>query len=467
MPAEDEIYLRSTLAFCSDCGKTEFARIVARNSGVYMERVCPVRGAVGVKIAKDPAWYQARIAAPRAMQACSGAPVPGKHGCPLDCGPCPWHSGRLHLPVFSITNDCNLDCPICFTYNRPDKKYFKSIEDTRKIIGHILERNAEVQLINLTGGEPTLHPQLFELLEACKQAGIERVTMNTNGIRIAGDFEFAKRIKEAGVQVVLSLDTLEPNKSLLIHGKDITRAKRKCLANLEALDIPTTILPVCIKGCNEAEVAEIVHTWVRKPFVRSVTVQNMTFTGLNGSQFAPHEHITLDEVEELLASRPGIAQADFFAPSSYHPMCYSAAYYIVRGEQMVSLATILGTGMLAEMSAGSYFLNPERDLSAAFRDGINRMWAEGADDASIAMLREFLAALYPPRHKLRPDEQRQILERWVKMVLIHPHMDADNFDIDRVSACGDLVPDESGQMVPACAYNLLYRQKDPRFWVEP
>lgn len=464
MSADDEIYLRSTLAYCSHCGKTEFARIVARTSGVYMERVCPEKGAVGVKIAKDPAWYQARTSRPRPIEAC-GDGVPGQKGCPFDCGPCQWHTGRLHLPVFSITNDCNLDCPICFTYNRPDQKYFKSIEDTRKIIGHILDRSGGVQLINLTGGEPTLHPQLFELLDACHQEGIGRITMNTNGIKIAGDFRFAQRIKESGVQVVLSLDTLDPNKSLLIHGKDITRAKLKCLENLEALDIPTTILPVCIKGCNETEVVDIVHTYIRKPFVRSVTVQNMTFTGENGSQFQPHQHITLDEVEELLASRDGVVQADFFAPSSYHPMCYSAGYYIVRDDQLISLAQILGADTLAEMSAGSYFLNPTHDLSGAFRDGINRLWAAGADDRTIAVLREFLSVLYPANQKLTPDAQRQILERWVKMILIHPHMDSDNFDIDRVSSCGDLVPDESGQMVPACAYNLLYRQKDPRFWV--
>jgi hypothetical protein len=68
---------------------------------------------------------------------------------------------------------------------------------------------------------------------------------------------------------------------------------------------------------------------------------------------------------------------------------------------------------------------------------------------------------------LPASERKALLERWIKMLLIHPHMDSDNFDIDRVSSCGDLVPDEDGRMIPACAYNLLYRQKDSRFWREP
>ncbi|HPT48619.1 MAG TPA: radical SAM protein [Accumulibacter sp.] len=466
MGGNEAIYLRSTIAYCAHCEKTEFARIMARADGVFMERVCPAKGTARVKIAKNAAWYTARMSRPRVVEA-DGSGKPSQKGCPFDCGPCQWHTGKLHLPVFSITNDCNLDCPICFTYNRPDHKYFKTVAETEQIVDHILARSGGVQLINLTGGEPTLHPDLFAIFDACRREGIGRITMNTNGIKIGGDRRFAERIKDAGVQVVLSLDTLNPTKSLLIHGKDITRAKRKCLENLEALDIPTTILPVCIKGCNEADVLDIVHTHLRKPFVRSITVQNMTFTGANGRQFKPHDHITLDEVEELLAQREGISQSDFFVLSSYHPLCYSASYYIVRDDLLIPLADLLEPEVLAELSAGSYILNPERDLSNEFRAGVNRLWAAGADDRTLAALRAFLAALYPADRVLPASERKALLERWIKMLLIHPHMDSDNFDIDRVSSCGDLVPDEDGRMIPACAYNLLYRQKDSRFWREP
>jgi uncharacterized radical SAM superfamily Fe-S cluster-containing enzyme len=464
-----ETYVRSTMAYCPVCKKAEFARIVVRESGVFMERLCPERGAISTRIAKDPEWYAARTAVPR--RAVSHVPCqPSVKGCPFDCGPCEWHTGGLHLPVFSITNDCNLDCPICFTHNRADCRYYKTVEETRQIVSHIVERaertkqGGGLQLINLTGGEPTQHPDLFAIIDACRHERIGRITLNTNGLRIAGSRDFAERIKEAGVQLVLSLDTFDPATSVLIHGKDITKAKRKCLDMLSELDIPTTILPVCIKGINDHEIPDIVHDSLRRPFVRSVTVQNMTYTGKNGSLFTPREHITLDEVETLLARREGIMREDFFSLASYHPLCYSAAYYIVRGERMISLARLLGRELLTEMSTDAYILDPKRDLSAPFRDAINRLWAEGTDEESLAILHEFFSALYPAQRRLSETEQQTVLEKWVKMVLIHPHMDEDNFDIDRVSACGDLVPDEQGRMIPACAYNLLYRQQDPRFW---
>lgn len=459
----EETYLRSTLAYCPRCHKTEFARIVARPDGVFMVRVCPQQGGVETRIAADAEWYKERTAAPRKASKQAHC-IPSKKGCPFDCGPCEWHSGDLHLPVFSITNDCNLDCPICFTHNRPDRKYYKSIAETRQIIGHIVERTGGIQLINLTGGEPTQHPDLFALLDACRHEKIGRITMNTNGIRIAGDRRFAEQIKAAGVQLVLSLDTFDPEASVRIHGKDITKAKRKCLDTLAELDIPTTILPVCIKGVNDHEIPDIVHDSLRRAFVRSVTVQNMTYTGKNGSLFEPRQHITMDEVEALLAQREGISRSDFFPLSSYHPLCYSAAYYLVKGERMISLSGLLGREQLMAMSTDAYILNPRNDMSAEFRDAINRLWAEGADEETIALLRRFISELYPPQNHLSDPERQKVLETWIKMVLVHPHMDEDNFDIDRVSACGDLVPDESGRMVPACAYNLLYRQQDARFW---
>lgn len=290
--------------------------------------------------------------------------------------------------------------------------------------------------------------------------------MNTNGLRIAEDKQFAERIKASGVQLVLSLDTFDPEMSVTIHGRDITEAKRCCLTRLEELHIPTTILPVCIKHVNEHEVADIVHTYIRKPFVCSITVQNMTFTGKNGSRFEPREHTTLDDIEQLLSGRDGISQDDFMPLSSYHPLCYSAAYYIVRDGAMISLTRLFSRERLAAMTESSYLPVPDERSATELRDGINRLWAEGADDATMRILKAFLAAMHPQSRSIPRAEQAALLEEWIKMVLIHPHMDRDNFDIDRVSSCGDLVPDESGRMIPACSYNLLYRRVDPRFWVD-
>lgn len=459
------VTLDSTLAYCPECGKSEHALITARDSGVYLERICPESGTVAVRIARDYRWYLERTAEPHPMERMPNA---GKlsRGCPFDCGPCECHTARLHLPVISITNLCNLDCPICFTYNRPDLAYLKSPEELSAIIGHLKAASEELELVNITGGEPTLHPGLFDLLRLCAEAGIGKVTMNSNGLRLARDREFARLLKEAGVRVVLSLHTLDPEKSIIIHGRDITEEKRLAMEILEEFDIPTTVLCVSIRGVNGEETAGLARNALSKGFVRGVTIQNMTFTGENGSRFRPREHVTIDEVEDILAAQDGFAKSDFFPLGSYHPLCYSVAYYLVGKERIISLSRIIDRKILTRATENSYLLDGGDELAAAFREGIDRLWAEGEDKETISFLREAVRELYPPDRRLTREERLARAESLIKMLYIHPHMDEDNFDIGRVSRCGDLVPDESGRMIPACSYNLLYRRQDPRFWKE-
>lgn len=462
---KSEIYLNSTLAYCTHCNKTEFARIVAKESGVFMERVCPVQGTQRVRIVADYRWYQEKMAIPQEII----KPIlqkPLQTGCPKDCGLCEAHTTPILLPVVSITNHCNLNCPICFTYNRYDHNYYKSTAEMRKIVEHITEQTHCIELINITGGEPSLHPNLFDILAVCRENGIDRITMNTNGLKIASDRKFAEKLKESGVQLVLSLDTVDSTKSKIIHGKNIVAEKQQALKIIEELQIPTTILSVCIKGINEEDVVDIVHTYFHKDFVRSITIQNMTFTGENGSQFEPREHVTIDEIEKLLASRGEFAQTDFFPLGSYHPLCYSVAYYFLHKNKLLSLSQLIDRAILTKLSGNVYFLNGQQNFSTHFAEGINRLWAEGEDETLIKLLKDFLKALYPTDRILTAPERVKIAEQRIKAIYVHPHMDSDNFDIDRVSRCGDIVPDESGQMVPACSYNLLYRQKDSRFWVE-
>lgn len=459
------MFISSTLAFCRQCNESELARIVARDGKVFLERMCPRHGVQSVIIASDFEWYMDRMNLYKTFPE-PKEKKPSEQGCPKDCGLCQWHSNAIALPVFSITNDCNLDCPKCFTYNRQDARYYKTVDETKKIINEIVRQSGGVQLINLTGGEPTLHPGLFDIIDTCRHEGIQRITMNTNGLKIAEDKDMAKRIKDAGVQLVLSLDTLTPGTSKVIYGKDIVRQKLQALEYLEELDIPVTILSVAVKGLNEKDIAGIASEYLKKEFVRSLTIQNMTYTGFNGSNFKPRVHITIDEVENFLSEKEEFSPGDFFPLASYHPMCYSVAYYFSTDGALIPLRKILSRDSLIGKSSESYFINPALDYSAEFLNGINELWALGEDDAVVRKLRDMVGTLYPADREVSAAQRAEYIERHFKMIYIHPHMDEDNFDIDRVSRCGDIVPDENGRMIPACSYNLLYRQEDPRFWVE-
>jgi uncharacterized radical SAM superfamily Fe-S cluster-containing enzyme len=451
--------LGSTRAWCPQCRQVEHALYTATKDGVYMERICPAQGSRRSPVCLSQDWYMERTGAARRIRH-GKASVPARRGCPHDCGPCVHHAGQLRLPVFSITNNCNLACPICFTHNRPDQIYNKTPDELESILDHIEAESKNLDLLNLTGGEPTLHPGLFDLLERCAKRSFRRVSMNSNGLILGKDKAFAEKIKASGVQVIFSLDTLDPAKSLRIHGRDIVRDKLDALAMLENLDIPTAILLVWIPGLNDNEVPGLIREYLPRDFVCGITIQNMAYTGHYGSRFSPRRHSTLEEVELGLAAG-GFAADDFFTHGSYHPFCYSTAYFIVDGARRVPFTRLAGKELLTAATEDSFLMRKTPELERQFRDGIDALWAAGAPKDELALIKKFIA-----RYNDEDTRHPGFFHEMVKTVTIHAHMDEDTFDLAKTALCGDLVPDENGSMIPACAYNLLYRQKDPRFWAE-
>ena len=111
-------------------------------------------------------------------------------------------------------------------------------------------------------------------------------------------------------------------------------------------------------------------------------------------------------------------------------------------------------------------MKPKKGFSRIFLDGINKYCALSENPETIEILRSLFTHIYPVNETITEEERMQRAETVIKPIMIHAHMDEDNFDLDRVSRCADLVPDENGAMVPACSYNLVYRIKDERFWYE-
>ncbi|MDR3212753.1 MAG: radical SAM protein [Azoarcus sp.] len=454
-----ETNLGSTRAWCPVCKTVEHALYSATDEGVFMERICPRHGAKRTPVCRTKEWFFERTRQPRPMQQ-NPHLTPVKKGCPFDCGPCANHAGSLRLPIFSITNHCNLKCPICFTHNRQDEIYNKSMDELEALLDIIEAEKQDVDLLDLTGGEPTLHPRIGEILERCARRSF-RVAMNSNGLVLGKNRKLAEKVKETGVQVILSLDTLDAGKSARIHGADIVQGKLNALAMLEELGIPTVLLMVWIPGINDEELPKLIDDFLPKKFICGITLQNMAYTGQYGSLFSPRIHSTLEDVEQGLVRGGRFAASDFFAHGSYHPFCYSASYFIVDGNVRIPFTRLAPTDLLIRATADSYLLKPLPELERCFRTRIDELWAEGASREELAVLKRFIA-------RLGSDDARnpRFLHEMVKTVTLHAHMDEDNFDLARVSLCGDLVPHEDGRMIPACSYNLLYRQQDSRFWTE-
>jgi uncharacterized radical SAM superfamily Fe-S cluster-containing enzyme len=366
--------------------------------------------------------------------------------------------------VLSVTNACNMRCPICFTYNRPDRVYHMPVDEMRRTVDWIVESSGSVDLINITGGEPTLHPQILELLEVCRRPEIGRVTMNSNGLVLAQRPDLCEKLAELGVCVILSFHTLEREASLAIHGRDVVADKLLALENLTRAGVRVTLLHALIRGVNESTLGSLLNFMRENDRILSLTVQTMTHTGQGGGRWADRRHIPVDEAARIVCeqSEGALTFEDFAPRPSAHPLCYLTCNLLKSGRELVPFARFASREALAAMTTDSYLVRP-RGGEKLFRDAINDLYSRGKT-GHLKAFRGLVERLFPATGALSDFEQQRAAEEMVRTIYVHSHMDEDNFDCSRAMLCPDLVPAEPGRLIPACTYNLFYRMKDPRFY---
>jgi uncharacterized radical SAM superfamily Fe-S cluster-containing enzyme len=462
----DYTYFRTVRGMCRHCREIVPAHVFFRDGQVWQQSLCPSCRNEPALIASDYRWYLAQVL--RAIP--DHSPLPGakplRLGCPHDCGPCAWHASPCQLPVISVTNACDLRCPICFTYNRTQPIYHMSVEEMRRRVDCIIAASGTVDLINITGGEPTLHPQLLDILKQCQRPQIGRITMNSNGLRLARDYDLCEELARLGVYIVLSLDTLDGGISEHLHGRDITESKHRAIENLTRAGVRMTLLHVMIRDTNEDCIRNILELLRQNDQILSLTVQTMTYTGQGGGRFTPRRHIPVDEAAHIVCAQSGgeLAFDDFVTRPSAHPLCYLICYMLKRGPSLLPFARFAAREQIERLLRESYLMRAE-DAGAFFADAINQLYAQGRTE-HLAALRELVETLYPTPGTLTNFERQRLAETSVRTVYVHTHMDEDTFDCSRALLCPDLVPGEPDRLVPACTYNLFYRRMDGRFYAE-
>ena len=471
----DYTYFTTVRGMCRECREIVPARVFFRDGKVWQQSLCPVHGAsddpqsdggaAPALIAADKDWYLRNVLAAFPDRSPLKGSHPSQRGCPHDCGPCAWHASPCQLPVFSVTNACNLDCPICFTYNRKDRMYFMSPEEMRRTVDWILESSGPVDLVNITGGEPTLHPQILDLLECCRRPEIGRVTMNSNGLVLAEDPDLCKRLADLGVYVILSFNTFDSAASKRLHGRDVVGAKLKAIENLSRAGARMTLLNVLTRGENETSIAGIFDLMRANDHILSLTVQTMTYTGQGGGKSSERRHIPVDEAARIVCEHSSgqLEFSDFLPRPSAHPLCYLTCYMLKQGSAFLPFARFTSREKIVELTLDSYLLRIEDD-DGWFRRIIDDLFAQGKS-GELKTFRRLVEDLYPSDRAVDAFERQRIAESAVRTVYIHSHMDEDTFDCSRAMLCPDLVPSEPGRLIPACTYNLFYRMQDGRFYV--
>ncbi len=465
----DHVYYSMTKSLCATCKSPVDAKIHFVGDAVYFDKFCPEHGHQKALVSSSVEWYLDALSFVAPNTPPRGETKAVRSGCPFDCGPCKSHQQKVYMPVVPITSACNLDCPICYTVNKNDGAHMLSAEDFGKILGHLKEQHDEIDIINFTGGEPTMHPELPKLLRMSREAGIRRLTISTNGLKLKNE-EYVREMAACDARIVLSLDTFDPAVDKILLGANTVKTKLEVLELLEKHDVTTTILPAVAAGLNDKDLGPLFDLMMSKPNVVSLELHTLTFTGQGGVGFDRTARITTPDLHRLLEehTRGAITGRDFVPSPLAHPHCYSICYLLVLDDgPPVPLARFIGRDKLFELLGDSIYIQPREKVEEVLRTAMDELWADPdrlpEAEGVLSTLKRLLGAMFPPGKPLALEARQKIAERSIKAVYIHSHMDEETFDVARIMKCSIGVPETDGSNIPTCSYNVLYREADKRF----
>jgi uncharacterized radical SAM superfamily Fe-S cluster-containing enzyme len=470
--SSQEIFHSFSRGLCPACKKPVDGVRIIRDGKVYLRKQCPSHGQSEGLISGDAEWFL------KSLTYIKEGSIPLKHstevknGCPDDCGLCPDHEQHSCLPIIEITNHCNLECPICIVQNRHN--YNMTKEEFGKILDGLVEKEGQLETINLSGGEPTLHPQFFELLDMARaKTEISRVSISTNGLRCATDYEFCEELAKRKVYISLQLDALSnPALRVLRGGGDQRAAKEKALNNLEKAGVRTTIVSTVAKGVNDHLIGETIKLLYERDFILSLTFQPAAYTGYGGEHFAPHDPmnvITIPDVVNAAAAQTDgmLTKSDFLPLPCSHPGCFGLTYLLKTDTGFVPFPRFLELQKYLEIISNRGTIRPDEEFEGAIKGAIDEMWTSAGQvpDAKkiLAALKKAIFLMYPEEKALALEERLHIGESLVKTIFIHAFMDVHTFEVDRIKKCCTHYAMPDGRLMPGCAYNLLYRDKDTRY----
>jgi len=449
------------VSICSTCYRKIEGKIVFQDAAVYLLKRCPTHGHERVLIADDVSYYRKCrevFIKPPEMPLAFNTPV--RWGCPYDCGLCADHQQHSCLSIIEVTDHCNLRCPICYADSGPERRTYRSLDHIQRLIDAVVRNEGQPDVVQISGGEPTLHPDFFAILDRAKAAPIRHLMVNTNGIRIAQDETFAQRLAEymPDLEIYLQFDSLERDPLMVLRGADLRDVRARALERLNRLEVSTTLVVTLKKGLNDGEIGAIIDFALTQPAVRGVTFQPIQAAG-RLEQFDPAtDRLTLTEVRRRILEQTNVFRPEDVLPVPCHPDSLAMAYALKVDGKVLPLTGLIDPAVLIEGGRNTIVFEQDE----AVRAGVFKLFATNhSPDSMAASLRDLLCCL--PRLVAPAGLGYENVFR----VLIMQFIDAFSFDVRSVKKTCVHIVHPDGRLIPFDTYNLFYRDELETSRLEP
>jgi len=449
----DYLFYDTATSVCGSCLRRAEAKVLIRDDSVFMDKLCYGCGKRSEVLISDDADYYRRcrevFVKPSEMPERWNTPM--KHGCPYDCGLCPSHEQHSCLTIVEVTDHCDLRCPICYAGSGPEHvDAYRTLEHVIEMLDAVVDNEGEPDVVQISGGEPTLHPEFFAILDAAKERPIQHLMLNTNGIRIANEPEFAERLASymPGFEVYLQFDSLERGPLMKLRGADLRSVREKAMANLAAHSVSTTLVCTVAKGVNDEGIGNLLDYALSQPHVRGVTFQPIQDAGRTDDYNPATDRLTLSEVRRMIAEQSKLFELDDMLPVPCHPDCIAMAYALRLGDEVLPITRHIDDETLLAGPRSTIQFEQDPELRKSVLGLLSTAHSPNSATNAISQLLCCLPALEIP-DSLTYDN--------VFRIIIMEFIDAHGFDVRSVKkSCVHIVSPDL-RIIPFDTYNLFYR----------
>jgi uncharacterized radical SAM superfamily Fe-S cluster-containing enzyme len=373
-----------------------------------------------------------------------------KQGCPFDCGICPGHRQQSCTVLLEVTDRCNLACPYCFAAAGQQAKPDPTLEVIAEQYRIALHKSGSHNIVQLSGGEPTLRDDLPEIITLGRDLGFPFIQLNSNGIRLAEDREYAGELRRAGLfSVFLQFDGTDDRIYNAIRGRSLLKKKLRAIERCAAHGLGVVLVPTIVRGVNTENIGAILTLALElAPAVRGVHFQPASYFGRHPGPPAGRDRFTLPELMRRIEEQTGglMKMEHFCPPGCEHPLCsFHGNFLRLPGGELQAL-----TNHAPACCGGDEPKNTGTGRAVSF---VARQWAAPDPPSCCCETNTLDAFLENHRTNTFAVSAMAFQDVWT-------------LDLERVQECCIHVVAPDGRMIPFCLYNLtsaegipLYRNK--------
>ncbi len=439
----------TTEGLCPKCLRTVPATLAEDDGRIWITQSCLRHGENRALIASDAAEYirMRQYVAPRAAGA----------GCCGSDDVCCSEGPPVCVLLLEITLACNLRCPTCYADARGHD--FMSVEQARTQLDEFFRTQNKLDVLMLSGGEPTIHPQFAEMLDLALSYPVGRVLINTNGLRIAQSDSLVEILAKHRdrTELFFSFSSFRPETQTRLYGRDLIKEKTLALRRAQQADIFTTLVPTLERGVNDDEIGDLYRFALSFDNVNGLNFQPVMSSGRYENAYAPAERLTLTDTIRLLCEQTdnALAPADFVGLPCSHPDCCALTYGFLDAsrQKITPLPRHLDVGKYLDLFADRI------SFSGLIGSAARRVWSDMAHLRGRQTLRD-LGLLFQQagiRDILPLIGKPDILGKRVFRIVVKPFMDAHTYDQKRIAQCCTKILTPEGKAISFCEYNVFHR----------